>query len=571
MPDRKYPLNKTIHQLFEEQVEKTPDHTALVGGNPKSQITNHKKEVPFGQINAFGGNISITYSELNRKSDQLAYLLKQKGVEPDTIVAIMVERSIEMVIGVLGILKAGGAYLPIDPKDPAERIKLLLADSKARVLVREVSEVSEVNEVNEVSGWSVEILHTPTASPPQLDLAYILYTSGSTGTPKGVAVDHRSVVNLLFVLFEAYPIFPVDAYLLKTSFSFDVSVTELFGWFMGGSRLVILEKEGEKDPQTIINTIEKHQVTHINFAPAMFNAFTHQLDAQNIGKISSLKYICLAGEVLPPELVNRFWRLQTSIRLENLYGPTEGTVYASWYSLSQWDGTGSIPIGKPLPYMDLYILDKDGHPLPVGETGELCIAGIGVARGYLNNPELTAQKFGHDKRKKVSGKGIHMSYMSYRSYISNKIYKTGDLARWLPDGNIEFLGRIDFQVKIRGIRIELGEIESQLLMHKQVKEAVVTPKETKTGDKYLCAYIAAGRGDQGPRRVAMPGSSELKEYLLKTLPDYMIPSFFIFLEQLPLTSSGKVDRKALPEPEFKRKVQYTAPRNRLEENLVEIW
>ncbi|MCP5102028.1 MAG: AMP-binding protein, partial [bacterium] len=383
------------------------------------------------------------------------------------------------------------------------------------------------------------------------NLAYIIYTSGSTGRPKGVAVEHGSVVNILNVLFDAYPISPADGYLLKTSFLFDVSVSELFGWFMGGSRLIILEKDGEKDADVIIDTIERYGVTHINFVPVMFNAFTRRLlesDLQSIGKLSSLKYIFLAGEALVPELVRRFRQLplNSPVRLENLYGPTEGTVYASGYSLSEWSGTGSIPIGNPLDNVELYILNSGGHPQPDGETGELCIAGAGVARGYLNNPELTAQKFGCG---------------------STPLYHTGDLARLLPDGNIEYLGRMDHQVKIRGFRVELEEIESRLLMHKEIKEAVVIAGEDEKEDKYLCAYVVPN----SPHSSHSPHSTKLREYLSQTLPHYMLPSFFVTMTQLPLTGSGKVDRKALPEPEIKSDARYIAPRDEIEKKLAMMW
>ncbi|MGD2085539.1 MAG: amino acid adenylation domain-containing protein [Candidatus Aminicenantes bacterium] len=561
IPGEEFPRDKTIHQLFQEQVEKTPDYTALVGKEEGGKGGREKES--FGRISNTCGEMHLTYRELNEKSNQLAHYLEEKGVQPETIVGLMVERSIAMVIGVLGILKAGGAYLPIDPRNPENRTRLLLADSGINVVITS-------HEIASLHPVSPGVKNRPAAS-----LAYILYTSGSTGVPKGVIVEHRSVVNLLFALFKAYPLARTDVYLLKTSFFFDVSVTELFGWFMGGGRLVLLEKGGEKDPQIIINTTAKHQVTHINFAPAMFNTFTRQLDAENIEGIASLKYIFLAGEALVPELVNRFRRFKSTSRLENLYGPTEGTVYASWYSLAEWDGTGSIPIGKPLPNVTLHIVDKTGHPTAIGETGELCIAGEGTARGYLNNPELTSERFDqdyHDEKNQKFLRGSRGRFLQKEppGRRRQKIYKTGDLARFLPDGNIDFLGRIDHQVKIRGRRIELGEIESRLLNHQGVKEAVVTARETNQGDKYLCAYIVPKVMDSQSPSSAL-AASRLKEYLTTIFPDYMIPQFFILLERLPLSRSGKVDRKALPAPVFNRETQYTAPRNWLEEKLVEIW
>jgi non-ribosomal peptide synthetase component F/acyl carrier protein len=401
-------------------------------------------------------------------------------------------------------------------------------------------------------------------------------------------VDHRSVVNLLFALDREYPLKRIGTCLLKTPIVFDVSVSELFGWYLGQGRLALLEKDGEKDPYMISGVIERERVTHINFVPSMFQTFVEMLTPRDISKLSSLEYIFLAGEELLSQPVIKFRQFDTGIILENLYGPTEGTVYSSKYGLSAWEGPGSIPIGKPLPNTGLYILDKNGFLQPIGVTGELYIAGTGAARGYLNNPGLTAERFclrqarcftGRFLKKlppwtprknfllKVPGKSIysHMSYMSHMSYI----YKTGDLARWLADGNIEFLGRTDRQVKIRGFRIELGEIENRLLAHRDVKEAAVAVVETRAGDKSLAAYIVTVSPGSG----AAAKMEELRAYLPGKLPGYMVPSFFIPLENLPLTASGKVDRKALPEPGAAVHSEgiYTPPRNRIEERLVDLW
>jgi amino acid adenylation domain-containing protein len=541
-----YRKDKLIHRLFAEQVEKTPDKIALLGPAQMKYRT-------YMTYTTY-----ITYRELNEKSHQLAHMLIEKGVQPHTIVGIMVERSVEMIIGILGILKAGAAYLPIDPGYPENRIKYMLADSNAKILLT-------YRDINFNSHHSSFIIHH------SCSLAYIIYTSGSTGKPKGVMMEHTPVVNLLAALQDYYPFIGSDTYLLKTYYLFDVSITELFGWFPGGGRLSILEPGGEKDPAKILDIIEMHGVTHINFVPSMFNAFVDYLDHENICKCSGLKYIFLAGEALLPQIVNKFRNLNKNIRLENLYGPTEAAVYASAYSLSQWHKGDHIPIGKPLPNVKLYILDKNNYLQPVGIPGELCITGAGVARGYLNQPELTAEKFieqvtGAGDRcrwKKEPGKGINMSYRSYGSYISKKIYKTGDLARWLVDGNIEFLSRIDHQVKIRGFRIELGEIENQLLKYSEIKESVVLAREKQDGDKHLCAYI-----------VAKPGGidiNKLREYLSVRLPDYMIPSYFVCLEKVPLNSNGKIERKALPEPETKSQKIYVPPKDHVEKKLAGIW
>ena len=378
---------------------------------------------------------------MNEQSDRLAVLLIEKGVLADNIVGIMMERSIEMIIGIMGILKSGGAYLPIDPEYPQERIDYMLKDSGAKIIVGNRNACSE--ELNcQLLIVNCELLMSLPQAPfhhssfiihHSNHLAYIIYTSGSTGKPKGVMIEHGSAINFLFALQDEYPFTPADTYLLKTSYLFDVSVTELFGWVMEGGSLAILERDGEKDPQ-VISVDSGGYVTHINFVPSMFNAFATHLDSKNINRLSSLKYIFLAGEALLPEFVKKFRSLITSIRLENIYGPTESSVYSSKYSLAEWSGSGHITIGKPMPNIRLYILDKYNHLQPPGVVGELTIAGLGLARGYLNGPELTTDKFIN----------IHHSIL----------YHTGDLARWLDDGNIEFLGRIDHQVKIRGFRID---------------------------------------------------------------------------------------------------------------------
>ena len=567
-----YPKDKTIHGLFEEQVERTPDHVALVGKeegwkgrrveaekNYKIQNTNYKQIGAFrADINAFGEAglraksqelIAVTYKELNEKSNGLAYYLIEKSVIPDSIVGIMVERSVEMVFGILAVLKAGGAYMPIDPEYPEERKKYMLKDSNAEILLTS----------QDIPGlFSPQALYfsegrnfTNDQCPMTNDrLAYIIYTSGSTGKPKGVLVEHDAVVNLLFALHHRYPFRESDTYMLKTSYLFDVSVTELFGWFLEGGRLAVLEPGGEKDPGAILDMIEREGVTHINFVPSMFYAFVEILASREIVKLVGLKYIFLAGEALLPAAVNRFRSLNTSIAIENIYGPTEAVVYASWFSLAGWDGEGAIPIGKPLPNVNLYILDKLNSLQPIGVVGQLCIGGTGLARGYLNRSGLTAEKF------------INPSPITH---YSSPIYNTGDLARWLCDGNIEFLGRIDHQVKIRGFRIELGEIEHQLLTHEKIREAIVLAREDNN-DKNLCAYIVAKSGETNP--IDQPG---LREHLSSRLPAYMVPSYFVQLDRLPLTANGKIDRKALPLPMIEVDNHFAPPENELQENLVETW
>ncbi|HLP62273.1 MAG TPA: condensation domain-containing protein, partial [Candidatus Deferrimicrobium sp.] len=365
-----YPFDKTIDRLFGEQVERIPDHIAVVGSTGETLRQ---------------ASLQITYHQLNEQANRLAYALIEKGVLSDNIVAFMIERSIEMIIGIMGILKSGGAYLPIAPNYPQERTDYMLKDSGAKILIKRAEFVLS-------SIFLTSSLPCFLASGSS-NLAYIIYTSGSTGKPKGVMIEHHSVVNILFSLFETYPFCLRDTYLFKTSFEFDVSISEIFGWFLGGGRLAVLESGAEKDPQLIMEAINSFDVTHVNFVPSMFAVFVDQLTADNIGYLSSLKYIFLAGEVILPVTVKKFKEINNSICLENLYGPTEGTVYASKFPLSEWRNEKSIPIGKPFHNIMLSILDKYGYLNPVGIAGELHIAGKGLARGYLNRPELTAEKF----------------------------------------------------------------------------------------------------------------------------------------------------------------------------------
>jgi len=582
-----YPREKTIHQLFAGQVEKTPDHIAVIGPHHLHKST--PLEVTRG-LTPLNARVTITYRELNQRSNQLAHLLQEKAAGPDTIIGIMVERSLEMVTGILSILKAGGAYLPIDPDYPEERIDYMLSDSGVKFLVTTPGLSGKFKKllivncqlliVNErppnrrrLNKLPKEISSHLYLSPaPVTSLAYIIYTSGSTGMPKGVAVEHSSVVNILTALQREYPLGKLDTYLLKTSYMFDVSVTELFGWFPGGGRLAVLEKGGEKDPAVILAAVERHFITHINFVPSMFRAFAAELEAnpRQIGKLAGLKYIFLAGEALLPGLVNQFKQLNTAIVLENIYGPTEGTVYTSWYSLDVEEYSGSIPIGKPMQNIELFILDQDGSLQPIGVAGELSIAGCGVARGYLNQPGLTAEKFDHDlwdlqdyQDEKKNEKFLGVQGPFFKKVPGRRrLYKTGDRCRWLPDGNIEYLGRMDTQVKVRGFRVELGEIESRLLEHPLIKEVVITARDMGNEEKHLCAYFVS--------RETLD-RMDLKEFLARVLPGYMIPAYFVQLDKIPVTANGKVDRKALPLPAPMVSKAYEAPRDEIERKLVGLW
>ncbi|MCP4146342.1 MAG: amino acid adenylation domain-containing protein, partial [bacterium] len=456
------------------------------------------------------------------------------------------------------ILGAGAAYLPIEPDYPPERIRYILQDSGAKLVLSEDKWLSKMNEVNKGidAGKQAEVIELtiikegsaiPQDAAPlptsrkRNSLAYIIYTSGSTGRPKGVMLEHASVVNTLAAMQKKYPLKTDDAFLFKTSYIFDVSVAELFGWFWEGGRLTVLTAGHEKDPAKVIAVIQEEKITHINFVPSMLNLFLEALESQPENHIASLKYLFSAGETLRPQILHKYLKTKRNYSLENIYGPTEASIYSSWYSLQEWESGKPVPIGCPLSNMQLYITDKFENPLPIGVPGELYISGPGIARGYLNRPELTAKHFTKASRQLAIGQSFPNNQYPL---TNNYLYRTGDRARWLPDGTIEFLGRLDFQVKIRGFRIELGEIENILLSHSFIKEAIVLAKKDKENNNYLAAYYVPKEPGTKEQEI-----SQLRNFLSEKLPDYMVPSYFVSLKKLPLNPNGKVDRKALPEPE----------------------
>jgi D-alanine--poly(phosphoribitol) ligase subunit 1 len=513
-----YPDDKTIHGLFEEQVERTPGNTAAVFGNRR-----------------------FTYRELNEKANQLARLLRRKGVGPDKPVGIMVERSLVMIVGIFGILKAGGAYLPISTANPVKRTvhllkesgtDLLLTGGKFLGILEPASEVAEVIDLESEAIYQGDAADLPAVNSPG-NLIYIIYTSGSTGKPKGVAIEHRSVVNRLHWMQRQYPLTPGDMILQKTPFFFDVSVWEMFWWSMTGAGVCFLLPGGERFPQAIVETTEKNNITVMHFVPSMMSVFLEYLrnSQDDVQRMVSLRQVFASGEKLTPSHVrafNEILRQKNGTRLSNLYGPTEATVDVTYFDCPDNGPIETIPIGKPIDNIQLFIRGEDGGWLGIEETGELHIGGTGVARGYLNNPELTADKFYWSDR-------FDRSHISY--------YKTGDHARWLADGNVEFLGRQDHQVKIHGLRIELGEIEAVLAGHPIIRDCVVIVKKYGKNITMLVAYIVHKTKEQ-------VSVQTLKAYLKDFLPDYMVPNLFVVLEDFPLTPSGKVDRNALPEPKF---------------------
>ena len=516
-----YPKDKTIVDLFEEQVNKTPDALAI-----KFKDTE------------------LTYRELNEKSNQLAnYLITNYDIEPDDLVGIELERSEWMVIGILAIIKSGGAYVPIDPEYPEQRKAFIQEDSDLNLTINE----EELNKFREENKDQVYSTINPTTNLRPNNLIYVIYTSGSTGNPKGCMLEHGGLVNRLAWMQTSYALTEKDCILQKTTFTFDVSVWELIWWSLQGASVSILETGGEKQPEKIVSTIEETNVTVMHFVPSMLGVFLEYLNTsvESISKLQSLNQVYTSGEALQPEQLKRFKELLPDVKLMNLYGPTEASIDVSYYACDAIEEQ-TVPIGKPIDNTSLHVLDSTYSLVPYGSIGEICIGGVGLARGYLNREELTKEKF------------IENPYDP-----TQILYRTGDLGRWREDGNLEYLGRMDDQVKIRGYRIELGEIEQVVTSHTAVVQGVVIARSlSNSTDKELIAYTTGEAT-----------AEELKAYLKESLPSYMVPSYYVKLESIPLTSNGKVDRKALPDPEGTGLQQgaYVAPRTEIEKQLVRIW
>jgi len=512
-----YDLEQTLHGLIEAQVERTPDAVA---------------------VKAEEGMLS--YRQLNDQANRLAHHLIGLGVKPDDRIAICVERGLSMVVGLLAILKAGGAYVPVDPDYPAERVRHMLSDSAPlAVLVhgatRHVPESGRVIDLDQPT-WDAQPASNPlVAALTPRHLAYVIYTSGSTGLPKGVMNEHAGVVNRLLWMQDAYGLGADDVVLQKTPFSFDVSVWEFLWPLQTGARLVMARPGGHRDPEYLREIIRREGVTTLHFVPSMLDVFLAHGEAST----DCLKRVLCSGEALPGSLVRRFHAQLPSVELHNLYGPTEAAVDVSaWHCVSAPDNT---PIGKPIANTTLYVLDGQGQPVPQGVAGELFIGGVQVARGYLSRAELTAERFIDDP---------------FSTRPGARLYRTGDLARHLADGNLEYLGRNDDQVKIRGLRIELGEIQAGLTAIAGIKEAVVVAR-----DQRLVAYYS-GEAQR---------SETLRAALLTHLPEFMVPALFMHLDALPLSPNGKLDRKALPEPDAIQERPYEAPQGETETLLAAIW
>jgi amino acid adenylation domain-containing protein len=505
------PQDQCLHQLVAGQAEQTPEKIAV----------------------SFEGQ-TLTYQELHQRSNQLAHYLQKRGIKPDDLVGICVERSLEMLVGLLGVLKAGGAYVPIDPNYPPDRVEYMIENSDAKVLLTQQRLVKNLPTKEALvicldADWSLiaqESQEMPIASVTPENMAYVIYTSGSTGKPKGVQVLHRGAVNFLKSMREQPGISATDILLSVTTLSFDIAVLELFLPLTVGAQVVILSREAAMDGRKLLRTIAQLGITILQATPA-----TWRLLVESGWQGQSPMKILSGGEAMPKELAAQL--LTRGTELWNLYGPTETTVWSTVYQIK--DPEQRILIGKPIANTDIYILDPLLQPVPVGVAGELHIGGSGLARGYLQRDDLTTERFIPNPFRETE-----------------RIYKTGDLARYLPDGNIECLGRLDFQVKIRGFRIELGEIESVLVKHPNVQQAVVIVREDFPGDKRLVGYIVALNNQN-------PTIQELRSLLKEYVPEYMVPSIFVFLEALPLTPNGKVDRKALPVPEQSRPEQIRTP------------
>jgi amino acid adenylation domain-containing protein len=537
-----YPGDKTLHELFAEQAAGNPDRTAVRLG------THH-----------------LTYSELDAGADGLSRVLRAGGAGPDTIVGILAKRSIRMLVGIFGILKAGGAYLPIEPDTPETRVSYMLADSNAGILVSESGVKSKGNEGIEVVNPAEAGAEFPTPLTPlnhfthPAQLCYVIYTSGTTGKPKGVLINHQSAVNYVWWAIKQYVRDQEVNFPLYTSLSFDLTVTSIFTPLLSGNTVVIYE--GERKESLIGDIIEENRVEVVKLTPSHLKLILEQPAGGILspgGKIkSAVRRFIVGGESLETKLAGEIaGRFKDGPVIYNEYGPTEAAVGCMIHAFSPGeDIRQSVSIGVAADNVQIYLLGRNTNPVPPGVPGEIYISGAGVARGYLNRPGLTAERF--VKNPFIPGK---------------RMYRTGDLARYLAGWNIEFLGRIDHQVKIRGYRIEPGEIENHLLAHERIKDALVVVKEVK-GDRYLCAYIVPDStySPQPLNPEDFVPEVQLRDYLSGALPDYMIPSFFIPLEKIPLTSHGKVDRGALPDPVFRGSETYVPPRNKVEEKLAEIW
>ncbi|MEX5617404.1 amino acid adenylation domain-containing protein, partial [Pseudomonas syringae] len=526
-----FPSETCLHSLIEAQVRATPDAPALIFAAEQ-----------------------MSYAQLNARANQLAHRLRESGVGPDVLVGICVERSLQLVIGLLAIIKAGGAYVPLDPDYPEDRLAYMMHDSGIGLLLTQTSLQERLPVPAQVHSLCLDqdgdwLEDYSTANPANLshplNLAYVIYTSGSTGKPKGAGNSHRALVNRLHWMQKAYALDGSDTVLQKTPFSFDVSVWEFFWPLMTGARLAMALPGDHRDPERLVQTIREHQVTTLHFVPSMLQAF---LTHPQVESCKTLRRVVCSGEALPAELAAQVLKRLPLAGLYNLYGPTEAAIDVTHWTCTT-DDMLSVPIGRPIDNLKTHILDDGLLPAAQGVAAELYLGGVGLARGYHNRAALTAERFVPDPFDEQGG---------------GRLYRTGDLARYRDTGVIDYAGRIDHQVKIRGLRIELGEIEACLLEHDSVHEAVVIDVDGPSG-KQLAAYLVVEHHDDQLR-------DALKAFLKESLPDYMVPTHFIVLNRMPLSANGKLDRKALPKPDASQlQRQYVAPCTEQEQQMASIW
>ncbi|MBJ9978522.1 amino acid adenylation domain-containing protein, partial [Pseudomonas sp. S75] len=499
-----YPALATLQTMVEAQVARAPGAPALVFEGQK-----------------------LSYAQLNTRANRLAGYLRERGVGPDVRVGVCLERSLEMVIALLGIVKAGGAYLPLDPSLPTQRLAYMLENAAPALVLAQASSIASlpqdypqtwIMDEAALAGYSQD---NPLGESGAEQLAYVIYTSGSTGRPKGVAVEHAGIVNRLQWMQEAYPLGATDRVLQKTPFSFDVSVWEFFWPLAYGATLVVARPGGHQDVDYLARLIEQEAITTLHFVPPMLEVF---LNSADLGGCPSLKQVMCSGQALPLELQQRFFERLPGVALHNLYGPTEASVDVTFWACDPEYQQGCVPIGRPIANTRIYLLDPQMNPVPAGVAGELYIGGVGLARGYLGRADLTAAAFVPDPFGPAGG----------------RLYKTGDLARYRSAGEIEYLGRLDHQVKLHGLRIELGEIEAGLARYPGIREAVVLAQAGDGGEGRLVAYYTLVSGDQA---IAV---DDLRAHLGSELPAYMVPHSYLLLETLPLSPNGKLDRRALP-------------------------
>jgi amino acid adenylation domain-containing protein len=610
-----YPTDTCLHHLVEAQAARTPDAVAIVfDGQPSQRQGDRRQATGEGAQYAVLSPEHLTYEALDRHANQLAHVLLRHGAAPDTPIGLCIERSPALAVGLLAILKAGAAVLPLDPAYPPARLAAMLdqAQPSALLTAQEQKAKHKAQSTPDTdwflvpgsrfSGWVVDLVAdwptiaqertAPPATHVQPDhLAYVLFTSGSTGTPKGVLLPHCGLCNRLRWGQDAYQLTPGDVLFQKASFSFDAAIWETFWPLMTGARLVLARPGGQQDSAYLVEALQRERVTVVHFVPAMLRVFVEE---PGVADCTDLRRLYCGGEALPGALVERC-RARLGVTLHNQYGPTETSVNTSFWTYAGGDAPAVAPIGRPIANMRLYVLDRALQPVPIGVAGELYIAGVGLARGYLGSPELTAERFIPNPF--VGDTEIQVSSIDYRpSALGYRLYRTGDLVRYRADRTIEILGRADQQVKLRGFRIELGEIEAVLRQHAAVRACVVRASEDAPGDTRLVAYVVASdelRATSRPdsttddRRqttddgeyssiVHRPSSliPALRAFLKEKLPDYMVPSAFVLLNALPLLPNGKVNRRALPPPDqvnLARKAAVAAPRTELEALLAQIW